>query len=187
MKPPACGKWSDCGLPSGGCCALNLFGGRPGSGTCRRCEHNPARDPSLPTLRARTVDVGERRSTAAGRSEGASRDAITRGLWQELHARAAGLRGEIDVLAELAWLADWSRRIPCGECGGHWFAWWDGRPADLATPARHFAWTVAAHNAVNALLGKPRMTLADALQLYRCPPAWQDELRTASEGRSSDN
>jgi len=32
-----CRYWSDCGTPSGGCCALSRFGGRPSLGTCAGC------------------------------------------------------------------------------------------------------------------------------------------------------
>jgi hypothetical protein len=40
-----CKHWSDCGITNGGCCGLNLYGGRPSEGTCRRCDSydGPAR------------------------------------------------------------------------------------------------------------------------------------------------
>lgn len=33
-----CQYWSSCKVVGGGCCALNLFGGKPSLGTCRRCQ-----------------------------------------------------------------------------------------------------------------------------------------------------
>ena len=35
-----CSKWSDCGVPSGGCCSDGHFGGRPSACTCMiACGH----------------------------------------------------------------------------------------------------------------------------------------------------
>jgi hypothetical protein len=35
--PSRCLFWSDCGVKGGGCCAKNLYGGRPSLGVCRIC------------------------------------------------------------------------------------------------------------------------------------------------------
>ena len=32
-----CDHWRACGVPHGGCCGINRFGGRPSLGTCRKC------------------------------------------------------------------------------------------------------------------------------------------------------
>lgn len=32
-----CDHWRACGVPHGGCCEINRFGGRPSLGTCRKC------------------------------------------------------------------------------------------------------------------------------------------------------
>jgi hypothetical protein len=186
MKPD-CAYYQDCGRPDGGCCAHPqppFKTRKPSFGTCNRCDENKQKGQPIAALTINSLTAEQ--AAEAKRNQ----DKITRGLWIELHTRAAGRRGEIDVRAELAWLVGWSRRVPCGDCKAHWFTWWDGRPADFATPSRYFAWTVESHNAVNALLGKPRMTLADALRLYGAPPAWANELeaelRTAIEAGSSD-
>lgn len=34
-----CKHWSDCGVPSGGCCAAGHFGGKPSLGVCASCPH----------------------------------------------------------------------------------------------------------------------------------------------------
>jgi hypothetical protein len=34
-----CKHWTDCGIKRGGCCALNLHGGRPSHGVCGGCDH----------------------------------------------------------------------------------------------------------------------------------------------------
>lgn len=39
MSGVPCKHWSECGLPSGGCCAKGLYGGRPSAGIClRHCD-----------------------------------------------------------------------------------------------------------------------------------------------------
>ncbi len=38
-----CDHWTDCGVRGGGCCGLDLFGGRPSLGVCRGCEQNTAK------------------------------------------------------------------------------------------------------------------------------------------------
>lgn len=182
-----CDHFEDCGRADGGCCRHPTppFGAQPSFGGCNRCGHNRSRGQriDLGAVLARSVRTRTPEEIAAAKAE---RDEICRGLWRDLHGRAAGLAG-IDLLAELAWLTDWSARVPCGDCRLRWLAGWDAHPADLASPARYFAWTVMAHNATNAETGKPQMALADALRLYDAPPAWQDELRTAFDRRSADN
>jgi hypothetical protein len=87
---------------------------------------------------------------------------LTRRLWAELHryALTSDLGGAQD------WLAAWSRRVPCGKCQLHWNQWVRKNPPHLESNERLFAWSVAAHNAVNFMLGKPLMNLHDAAELY---------------------
>ena len=33
-----CDHWSECDVPSGGCCSKNLFGGKPSHGVCATCD-----------------------------------------------------------------------------------------------------------------------------------------------------
>ncbi|MFN7318304.1 MAG: ERV1/ALR-related protein, partial [bacterium] len=66
-------------------------------------------------------------------------------------------------------LADWESRIPNYECkcreGYEKFKEID--PPDFASPMAFFHWTVRIHNAVNKKLGKPELTLGQALTLWR--------------------
>lgn len=41
----SCKHWSDCGVIGGGCCSLDLFGGKPSLGVCGICHSydGPAR------------------------------------------------------------------------------------------------------------------------------------------------
>ena len=40
-------------------------------------------------------------------------------------------------------------------------------PPDFSTPEAFFAWGVALHNAVNRKLGKPELTIEEALSIWR--------------------
>ena len=74
-----------------------------------------------------------------------------RELWAELHDRPD---------ADAAYIADFIRRIPCGECRGHWLQILAEHPPRFGD--EWFDWTVQVHNAVNAHLGKPQTTPAEA-------------------------
>jgi hypothetical protein len=77
---------------------------------------------------------------------------------------------------DTAWLAGFTRRVPCGDCRRHWQAHLAGNPPDWAN---YFAWSVTAHNAVNLLLGKPEMPLASARMHYAL--AMHDVSKAVSE------
>ena len=72
-------------------------------------------------------------------------------LWAELHARPE----TCDLATEPAWLAAFARRVPCGDCRPHWLSLVRDTPPDLTSRQAYHAWSVAAHNAVNARLGRP--------------------------------
>ena len=78
-----------------------------------------------------------------------------RALWAELHQKAD---------ADRAWLTAWLAHVPCGDCKAH------AREILKTLPpmfgAGWFAWTVAFHNAVNARLGKPQVTVWVARKLW---------------------
>ena len=80
-------------------------------------------------------------------------------LWGEVHrwALTANLQKEPH-----RWLARFATRIGCGECREHWEAYLAEFPPDFSSNEALFAWTVAAHNAVNRRLGKPEMTVEAA-------------------------
>ena len=55
----ACDYWKNCGVRGGGCCSLNLYGGKPSLGVCRQCPRNT--DPSW------TATVGQHSGGAVER------------------------------------------------------------------------------------------------------------------------
>lgn len=140
-----CPQWSPSSVIGVGHCAAGKRGGRPTTGACRRCLSLPAEPPppSPPTL------------YVTGRE-----------LWEQLHRRAASGRIAVAEMAFIKHLADPLAR--CG-CRAEWAALLDRMPPDLSTPETYFAWSVAAHNEVNARLGKPILPLDDARRLYPPP------------------
>lgn len=81
-------------------------------------------------------------------------------LWGKLHRFA--LRRPTEARAR-KWLKGFERRISCGECRKHWGAVLKATPPDFADL---FAWSVAAHDAVNAMLGKPAFGVEAARRVY---------------------
>lgn len=87
-------------------------------------------------------------------------------LWKELHTNALNHKGVNDTV----FLAEFGKKIPryikgCS-CQEFWNIWIRANPATFGPNGEYFAWTVKVHNAVNAKLGKPQITLEDALKLY---------------------
>lgn len=78
-------------------------------------------------------------------------------LWGELHRWA--LAGGPDAEQ---WLAGFAKRLPCGECRKEWGA----IVAESPPTGDLFEWSVDAHNRVNRRLGKPELTVADALAIW---------------------
>ena len=66
-------------------------------------------------------------------------------------------------------LAEWEKTIPQYECGCRAFyaKYKADNPPDFSTPEAFFAWGVALHNAVNRKLGKPELTVTEALSIWR--------------------
>lgn len=84
-------------------------------------------------------------------------------LWAELHRRPWAC----DLATEAAWIRDtFTPRLTACACRKDWLAALHTTPPDLASPAAYFAWSVARHNEVNARLGKPRLTLAEAMAIW---------------------
>ena len=86
-------------------------------------------------------------------------------LWKELHENAFKYQGTNDAI----FLARFGRKIPryrtgC-KCREFWNNWIRQNPPTYTNP-EYFAWTVKAHNAVNAKLSKPIMKLEEAIKLY---------------------
>lgn len=81
-------------------------------------------------------------------------------MWAEMERRpyaVADLSGELDYLTVAI-----ANRLPCGECRRDWLAMLAAHPPDLSSPDAYFASIVGYHNAVNAKLGKPQMSVEDA-------------------------
>lgn len=66
-------------------------------------------------------------------------------------------------------LAEWEKTIPQYECGCRAFyaKYKADNPPDFTSPEAFFAWGVALHNAVNRKLGKPELTMTEALSIWR--------------------
>jgi hypothetical protein len=90
-------------------------------------------------------------------------DAAGRKKWAEMHARAMAWNPAAgDAAAEAAYLARAADGLAGCQCSPHWRAYLKSHPPDLSSAESYFAWTVAAHNAVNARLGKPPLDFRTA-------------------------
>ncbi|MFN5250225.1 MAG: ERV1/ALR-related protein [Bacteroidota bacterium] len=95
-----------------------------------------------------------------GKSRLRERLLLVRELWAKLH------KGLVTNEAELA---EWELLIPqygCS-CKSFYFEWKLANPPDFSSPENLFAWGVRLHNAVNAKLGKPQITLEEAYSIWR--------------------
>lgn len=79
--------------------------------------------------------------------------------WQKLHAYEG---------CDPQWLDIWQYLIPgrC-DCREGYQKILEEYPPDFSTSEAFFAWSVALHNAVNAKLGKPVITLQEAYSIWR--------------------
>lgn len=86
-------------------------------------------------------------------------------VWAELHRYALFQRPTSEQ--RKFWLADWGKRVKCGECRQHWRALYAHNPLpDSSTPDQFFEKTVQWHNATNAMLGKPEISLEEARRIW---------------------
>jgi len=74
------------------------------------------------------------------------------------------------------WLELWVYFIPnkC-ECKDGYQKILEELPPDFTSPEAFFAWGVALHNAVNAKLGKPQITIDEALSIWRSNDARESQ------------
>jgi hypothetical protein len=80
-----------------------------------------------------------------------------------------------------ATLAEWELSIPqygC-QCKAFYRAWKAENAPDFSSPEAFFAWGVALHNAVNAKLGKPQITLDEAYSIWRKDDGMEHKENTA--------
>ena len=87
-------------------------------------------------------------------------------LWKELHTNAIGNNKSNDAI----FLANFGRKIPryttgCS-CREFWNNWVRQNPPIYTPSSAYFDWTVKVHNAVNAKLGKPQMSIEDAIAIW---------------------
>lgn len=86
-------------------------------------------------------------------------------LWLELHNRAINHDGSNDA----KFINEFGKKIPrfmhgCS-CNEFWNKWIRANPPNYAQ-GKYFEWTVKTHNAVNAKLGKPQITLEEAYAMW---------------------
>ena len=86
-------------------------------------------------------------------------------LWKMLHVFAYFWKGK--KTSAIKFLGFFSRKILCGQCRSDWQKIVSELPPDLKTDESLFAWTVLVHNEVNKKLGKPELSLDEAIQLYK--------------------
>jgi hypothetical protein len=87
--------------------------------------------------------------------------------WKELH-----YRGLIDLPMddEKEWFDNFCEALPCPHCREHFAAFVKKKAPDLTSRENFFAWTVAAHNAVNQATGKAQLSVDEARQLHWVEP-----------------
>lgn len=104
------------------------------------------------------VSIGER-------VEFETRSPVTESIESQLASKGRELWSELHTSVTVDTLAEWERRIPsfgctCRKFYDEWKASNPPRKDDF------FAWTVELHNAVNAKLGKPKITIDEARQIW---------------------
>lgn len=109
----------------------------------------PPRPPVPPEALRATAEEAQRRLVAGSPSPGLAH------LWAILHRAALAPTGTFSE----QFLAAFRKTLPCGECRRHWDAWVAENPRWVPDP---FAWTVAAHNAVNARLVRKVWSVEEA-------------------------
>lgn len=92
---------------------------------------------------------------------------VLREYWRSLH-RFPYSEAWDDPTVRFEWWRRWNELIPnvnC-QCRKHWKEMVEKYPPDFSSRAGFFAWTVDRHNDVNIRLGKPTVTLNEAVGLY---------------------
>jgi len=80
-------------------------------------------------------------------------------LWDMLHRRPISCD---DLAREKTWLRLFARKIPCGDCQGHWNKIVEAHPPDLSSHFAYAHWTHDRQNDVNTSIGKPIKNWFDA-------------------------
>ena len=125
--------------------------------------------PVLTTAEPRTVETAKAEAEAMRPkmmtpdelAEKAERNKAKQGqfAWSKLHA----YRG-----CDPQWLDIWQYLIPARcDCKDGYQQILGELPPDFTSPEAFFAWGVSLHNAVNRKLGKPELTITEALSIWR--------------------
>jgi hypothetical protein len=118
-------------------------------------------------IRIKTIEVVsgvpgivERSYKMDGKSKLREKLEAVRNAWASLHD------GSIKTIEQLT---EWEICIPqygC-PCKRFYAEWKAANPLDFTSPEAFFAWGVRLHNAVNAKLGKPEITIDEAYKIWR--------------------
>ena len=125
--------------------------------------------PVMTTAQPRTVETAKAEAEAMRPkmmspdelAEKAERNKAKQGrfAWSKLH----GYTG-----CDPQWLDIWQYLIPARcDCKDGYQQILGEMPPDFTTPEAFFRWGVALHNAVNRKLGKPELTIEEALSIWR--------------------
>ena len=130
------------------------------------------------------------RSVPVFRPDGSQRsDSVTRVLsFQIIQLASPWIALHDGSIVDAAGLAAWELTIPQYECGCRRFyaEYKMATPPDFTSPEAFFAWGVALHNAVNRKLGKPELTIDEAISIWRKSDALDDEKAIEKRSRNID-
>jgi hypothetical protein len=92
-------------------------------------------------------------------------------IWRSIHYTAVGYPNEpteLDKSNYKAFYLSFSNILPCKECRQHYKRHLQQMPICESLDSKRdlFKWTVELHNTVNVSLGKSRMSVQDAWELY---------------------
>ena len=90
--------------------------------------------------------------------------------WAELHCRALAY---LPMEGEQEWFDNFVENIPCPHCLAHFRIFLEKNPPDFSSRPAFFRFTVCAHNYVSRSLGKPEMTVTEALLVHS--GQWQED------------
>ena len=84
--------------------------------------------------------------------------------WREFHGRTVSVDAirDLDPSAEERWLAEFIESLPCPECRIHFMRTVIHNPPRFQSMDAYREWGIDVHNVVNAKLGKPVLTHAEA-------------------------
>lgn len=119
------------------------------------------------------------RSVPVFRPDGSQRsDSVTRVLsFQIIQLVNPWIAVHDGSIVDDAGLAAWELTIPQYECGCRRFyaEYKMANPPDFTSPEAFFRWGINLHNAVNRKLGKPELTIDEAISIWRKSDAYTED------------